>query len=367
MRSINIILPLVLLLVGGCSSGKKTDPDKAAEVPNKEIVQTDLSQNELFRRSKELYENALFSTAAESFQALRDSYSPGPYTEFAEIKLADSHFEMRKFEAAAAAYEDFLKNHPNSVSAPYALLRAGRSYELSNRGVGRDVAPLEKAKDYYEQLIAKYPDSVYASAARQYFQSVAKKLADHAEFVLDFYERKENEAAVEKRKIEYAASIEPLLKRAEEQTAIEKEVSERAALESSPAPEVLEVQRAAFATESPKAAPKTEKIKSEVQIAAPATYRIQSVQCIEDSGRKIFIYLNKEFNDRQFLENHAVVSPADTFQLTLPDASSKLLDIDCFGDNDLTVSKAGSITLNTTARAALIPLSNPPRLLLSFE
>ena len=358
-----ILIILILICLTSCSGKKKEDPEKATEVPNKEVIKTDLPSSELLQKSKHLYENALYTSAVESFQSLRDSYSPGPYTEFSEIKMADCNFEIRKFDAAALNYEEFIKSHPSSKSIPYVMLRAGRSFELSNKGVGRDVAPLEKAKDYYEKLINQYPESVYTSAARSYYQSVAKKLSDQEHFVKDFYSKKNKQEAAKAREEHYASSIQPILQKANYQASseyeekiknesLEKNLKARAIIESDSQPQTI------IKRKVPEAEAQERK----------TTYRIQSVQCSQSNGEKLFVFLNKEMLDNKLLEENASLANKDGIvELQLPDTQSKETEMDCFSIKDLKVTENGKISLKSSSGASLIPLKNPPRLLISID
>src|SRR5690606_5146246 len=104
--------------------------------------------------------------------ALRDGYPLGPYTEFAEIKIADTHFFLRNYADAAPYYEQLLQNRSSSQSAAYLTLQAGRSYHLSNKGLGRDASALEKALTFYERVVEQFPRSLYAEAARAHIVEV---------------------------------------------------------------------------------------------------------------------------------------------------------------------------------------------------
>ncbi len=190
----------LILSQQACSS---KDKDELKEVTFDEALTTDKPESVLFLESLELYQNGLYSVAKESFSTFRAAYPLSPYAEFADLKIADSLFYSREYDAAALAYESFIKDHPRSAIVPYATLSAGRSYQQANRGAGRDVTTLEKARGFYQTVITNFSDTPYRQSAEFHLQKVETDLAEHEQLVMDFYERIELEPALEKRRVAY--------------------------------------------------------------------------------------------------------------------------------------------------------------------
>jgi outer membrane protein assembly factor BamD len=204
------LLPLALLpFLSGCSS-TPADP-KAKELPSSEKVNIDASQANLFDAAQGLFQRELYSVAKESYESLRNGYPLGPYSEYSEVKYADAHFATGDYAAAGVLYENFVKDHPASAAVPYALFMAARSYHLSNKGVGRDPAPLDKARAGYEQLLIRYPNSVYAESAAQHKREVLEQLALYQLMVLEFYKNQDKEEAFRNRSKEFSESWEAYL------------------------------------------------------------------------------------------------------------------------------------------------------------
>lgn len=363
---------LLSFILASCSSTEPSSEIKPTEVPSKEAVKVDLPQEQLFANAKKFYSSGLWSVAQESFQALKDGYSPGPYTEFAEIKLADCHFEQAEYPVAATAYEEFMKNHPSSASMGYAMLRAGRSYEFANKGTGRDVGSLEKARDHYQALIQQYPDSVYAGAAKQYRFEVLEKLSDYEKSVQKFYEKAYKPQAAQARSVSYQQNIEPALDKsrkevesvhvAESKSATTSQISEIK-------PAVISVKRELPVTS--KSSPTTlQKPNPETaqKIQPTGQYRIQSVQCSKAGSNKIFIYLNKDFHEPDFLKRYQnVKSENNLLSFQLPSTDSKELKLSCFAEKDLSISSTGAFVMNSNQSFSILSLSNPPRLLVAID
>lgn len=205
-NTIFILLAILLIATSSCSSTSELDPDKeqdAKEIKAKTKSSLDLPELELFSNAKRQYQSGLYSIARDSFTAIKDNYPTGPFAEFSELKIADTHFENSDYQNAALAYEEFAKNRPASSALPYSLLRAGRSYELSSAGVGRDPTPLHKAVEAYSSLIDRFPNSVYTSAGKYYKRGVEELLAAYEKQVITFYEDKDKTRASRMRDYEF--------------------------------------------------------------------------------------------------------------------------------------------------------------------
>lgn len=202
-----LLLAFLCLAVAACGMGKSSPlPSEIPTAPGSDEINqisVDTPQEELLVKAKKLYSVGLYTGAREAFEALRDGYPFGPYAEYAEIKIADCNFYVREYSSAALLYEEFTKNHPASTSLAYALLQAGRSNQLTNSAVGRDNAPLEKALVFYQDLLKRYPNSLYAESARRGIGEVEVALAEYERMVMSFYQHQEKQAAYEARRVAF--------------------------------------------------------------------------------------------------------------------------------------------------------------------
>ena len=190
-----------LLLLGGCSA--TTPENEATEVTKASLTVSAAAQLQLLKDAQESYEKELYTVARENFEKLRNSYPLGPYAEFAEIKIADSHYVQGQYSSAAAKYENFVKEHPASASLEYALIMAARSFQLSNRGIGRDPSSLNRALEFYNRVITDFPLGVYKQDAAQFRIETMVLLAQHERKLLEYYRRNNSEAAYSSRLSEF--------------------------------------------------------------------------------------------------------------------------------------------------------------------
>jgi TolA-binding protein len=67
---------------------------------------------------------------------------------------------MGRFTESAAMYERLATDYPESIALDRALIQLGRVYAIGLKDVPKAIAA-------YQQLLEKYPNSIYVSAARK--------------------------------------------------------------------------------------------------------------------------------------------------------------------------------------------------------
>ncbi len=374
------LAPLILLCA--CSASTPVEPEATELTDKKNGDDKEISsEGLLFNNSKRLYSTGLYTVAKDSFERLSTNFPTGAYAEFAEVKIGDAQFQASDYSGAALQYEQFFQNHPSSKSVPYTLFRLAQSYELSQRGIGRDSAPLEKALSAVDKLLTHYPESAYAPPARALRERVLTKLADYEKLVRDFYVKREAPGAVKAREAVVESKWAPLLRKATEESNDFKPTIVAARAVPFPVPAIVTIEReesrSAFSgpfvspiSAKEKAAAPTDSAPTIVKVEATnpssspsAPYSIQKVACADST---ISLYLNKLFEEGEFLSNNQTLTAIDgVIKLKIPDIQSKAITLNCSGVGNVSVSEKGEITLATQAQqASLLSLDFPPRLLL---
>lgn len=397
----------ICLLLGGCSwlwpgkkvdSGSKKEGEQAKEIrPEKHANISDEPEPELLKDAKRQYAEGLFSVARESFEAVRDQYPLGAYAEFAEIKAADSYFESGDYSTAGMLYEEFMKNRPSSPSLPYALLRAGRSYQMAQRGIGRDETAAEKSRNLYKQLIERFPDSIYAESAKAYRTEVEKNLATHEKMVIDFYRKMGKKAAWEAREREFEehwGHKSGEIKSAGAGPALEDRVRKIDQTRVAALPAAFEenfdeniggqetLGEVTSSSSSHRVTPHGEKKAGDVSLGLRPGLRetsppsgkvlLRAAEC-HSATKTIFFFLDRELKDRTFLnQSRKLVPEQGVFAVRVPDmepASRRGIKQDCFGEKDLTVNADGTISIGSQSfrEARLFDIGNPPRLVMALK
>ncbi len=118
------------------------------------VALTQYAQAELLHQQHKLSESL---AAAEE---IRKKYASTPLIDETLMNIGDLFTEMGRYPEAVAAYDSLAADFPESIVLDRALLKIARIHE---RGL-HDTA---KAIEAYQQLLVKYPTSIYCSEARK--------------------------------------------------------------------------------------------------------------------------------------------------------------------------------------------------------
>ncbi len=384
----------VALLVG-CSSSDKVSPEleppQELTLGSKAAVET--PEAELLREAQRYFDSGVYSVAKDVFERLRDGYPLGAYAEFAAIKVADCEFESSNFPIAAALYEEFLKNRPASRSTPYVLLRAARSNQLANQGIGRDDTSLRRARDLYLELLDKYPNSPFAEGARTLLQQAELTLSENYVLIIEFYRKQGKDPAVLAREEKFREHFgaEAILRETGEPPSAPREMVAEAPVGT---PVLIEQSVLAAIPESgedgsdnssdrmARAFGTNDSDASIHSIAGAHAARraraslpvVRLVECDRARGF-IFLHLSTDIPYPGSVEALGPLVASDgVFSLRIEGVSTPgkdQLERDCFGSGDVTISPDGNVAIHssrpTGATAQVLELTSPSRILVAID
>jgi len=161
-----------ILLLSGCSWFQTRDEESSE----------DLVSDGMYN-----YENGSYLKAIKSFEKLKDWYPYSKYAILAELKIADAHYRLEKYDEAVTAYEVFESLHPKNEAIPYVIYQIGTCYFEQIDSVDRDQRVAEKALEVYTRLVRQFPDDPYAQKARQNIKICQRSLAGYEFYVGLFY------------------------------------------------------------------------------------------------------------------------------------------------------------------------------------
>lgn len=188
MKRIILVSLITLLALPGCSAYRNT----VKSIKNS--VNSIFSSGEDTRMAQELawdgmdeYENGKYKDAIESFQRLKDIYPFSKYAILAELKLGDANYQLKQYEDAVFAYEEFEKLHPRNEAIPYVIYQIGRCYYDQISTIDRDQTVAANALKAFERLRQQFPNDRYAASAGPLIVECQKSMAGHEFAIGKFY------------------------------------------------------------------------------------------------------------------------------------------------------------------------------------
>ncbi|SFR86598.1 Beta-barrel assembly machine subunit BamD [Marinobacter daqiaonensis] len=196
MRSgFRFLLLAATLALGACVSA-----------PNEQEVQP---EEAYYDKARSAMSSGNFNVAERNLDLLETYYPFGRYAEQAQLDLIYARYQNLDLEGARTAADRFLRLHPQSEHADYALYMRGlASYNLdvglATRYLGvdptdRDPGEQRQAFRDFSELLSRYPDSEYAPDARQRMIAIRNRLAELELHAANYYIRRQAYVAANNR------------------------------------------------------------------------------------------------------------------------------------------------------------------------
>lgn len=185
-RVIGPLTGLVLLLIAGCS-GLTDDPTK------------NWSPEKFYTEAKQKVEEGDYETGIKYFETLEARYPYGRYAEQAQLEIAYAYYKYEEPALAIAAADRFIRLHPTHPNADYAYYLKGLvnfrgekglvNWLLGSRDDLSDRDPKGALESYntFNELVTRFPNSRYATDARQRMAYLIEAQAKYETQVARFY------------------------------------------------------------------------------------------------------------------------------------------------------------------------------------
>lgn len=185
-----VIVVGITLLFGGCSYFK----DKGDETEK-------WSEDKLYNEARAEMDSGSYQRAVELYEKLQARHPFGRHAQQAQLDLAYTYFKQEEAESAIAACDRYIKLYPNGDGVDYAYYLKGLA--SFNQGKGfverylpadpsqRDPGSSQQAFTDFQELIRRFPNSIYNEDARQRMIYLRNILAEHEVNVAKYYMRRE--------------------------------------------------------------------------------------------------------------------------------------------------------------------------------
>ncbi len=131
--------------------------------------------------------NEKYRAAITAYTDLKDWYPFSQYAILAELKIADAHYQLKEYDQAIAAYDQFERMHPRNEAIPYVINQIGLCWFNQMDTVDRDITPAKNAMAQFRRLMEQFPDDEYAQEAPERIQACIDNIAGHELYVAEFY------------------------------------------------------------------------------------------------------------------------------------------------------------------------------------
>jgi outer membrane protein assembly factor BamD len=145
--------------------------------------------NTLYALAKGTLDNRRYEDAAALFDEVERQHPYSVWARRAQLMSSFSYYMAKKYPEAISSGQRFLTIHPGNRDAPYAHYLIAMSYYEQVADVTRDQRTTQQAADAFGELIRRYPQSRYASDARLKLDLINDHLAGKEMEVGRFYQR----------------------------------------------------------------------------------------------------------------------------------------------------------------------------------
>src|SRR5260221_10859285 len=147
------LLGCALLVAAGCSSDEK---DTYVEAP----------VEKLYNEATDSMLNGQFDQAAKQFDEVERQHPYSVWATKAQLMAAYANYQANKYDDAVVALDRFIQLNPSNRDVAYAYYMKALCYYEQITDVQRDAKMTEQALKSLEEVVNRFPESVYGRDAR---------------------------------------------------------------------------------------------------------------------------------------------------------------------------------------------------------
>ena len=174
------LLFFVLILFVSCSK----DVEKKSVIKQKSL---DLQIREAYSEGLDALEQGDVLFAARKFNEVEILYPQSDLAPKSALMAAYSYYIQDYYEDCIMELDRFLKIYPKNKNLDYAYYMLGVAYYEQIVDEKKDLFSILKAKDYFEYLIKKYPNTEYAFDAAFKIELINDTLAAKELYIGRYY------------------------------------------------------------------------------------------------------------------------------------------------------------------------------------
>src|SRR5947207_8744404 len=158
------------------------------------------SAERLYREAHAMLVEGNYTRAIKLYETLESRYPYGRYAQQAILESAYANYRAGETATAVAACDRFIRTYPNHPSVDYAYYLKGLVYFRGDQGLfgyvveqdlsERDPKMARESFGAFKELVARFPDSKYASDSVERMRYLTNALSSYEVHVADYYYRR---------------------------------------------------------------------------------------------------------------------------------------------------------------------------------
>ncbi len=183
-----IIVLSLIAMISACSNKKNNNKDNLAQQ----------QVEELYSKGKTALNKGNYVFAIDYYRALETNFPYGEFTEQAKLDLIYAFHKTDQIEKAVEAANNFISLYPTHKNVDYAYYMKGvANFEKKQGRLDRfikggktslrDPKPYRDSQQAFEDLVKRYPNSVYTEDAKQRLVYIRNRLAERELSIGNYY------------------------------------------------------------------------------------------------------------------------------------------------------------------------------------
>jgi len=138
------------------------------------------------------FEKTDYETAAKTFDSVEQNFPFSEWADKAQIMMAYSQYKQNEYNDALLTLDRFIQLHPGNKNTPYALYLKGLCYFEQMADTTREQEMTANAEAAFQELVARYPSSIYYNDAKAKLVMIQNHLAGKEMEVGRYYQKRED-------------------------------------------------------------------------------------------------------------------------------------------------------------------------------
>jgi len=143
----------------------------------KKTIRYDMPAKDLFKISKEAFDNKKYDIAIDGFKKLVFEHPGSEYIDEAQFFLAESYMKTKDYENAVVEYRFLIENFPESPYIDDASYKLGLTYFKASPPYYLEQTKTEDALKIIERFAVGFPESEWIEEAREVEKKCLNKLS----------------------------------------------------------------------------------------------------------------------------------------------------------------------------------------------